>query len=337
MTQSPADLAAWQPRRIGIIGGGAMGSSLAATVGGVVPVVIVDRNPERAARLFRDGARVGGLIEASSRPIVVNSVADFRTVGGVSAIFVTTKTTSIPEVTEELRPLLDGLGDQPGAPFVVSYQNGIEPGRQLIELLADSRVLRMVLSMGAVLDHGTGVARVTLSAPPHVIGCLDAAYRPVCERIAALLSRAGLPTVFAEQIEWHVWAKGVINAAMNPVAALVNSTVGQVLASPARAIVDRMLAEGIAVARAEGLDLGPDYLAGAYRTLDAAADHIPSMVEDIRAGLESEVGQLNRQVIDHGRRLGVPTPTHDVIDALIGAFDWKVYKGKHAGQPPPGH
>jgi ketopantoate reductase len=62
-----------------------------------------------------------------------------------------------------------------------------------------------------------------------------------------------------------------------------------------------------------------------------AAAHTPSMVEDIRAGRESEVGQLNRQIIERGRARGVPTPTHDVIDALIETFDWKVYAAAHPG------
>jgi 2-dehydropantoate 2-reductase len=291
----------------------------------MVPVVIVCRDPDRAATIFRHGARATGLLVAESRPIVVRSVADLRAVGGVSVAFVTTKTNSIPTVADELRPLMGAIGDQPGAPYLVSYQNGIEPGRQLMAMVGDDRVLRMVLNFGAVLRREEGVAEVTLSAPPHAIGCLDPAHRVVCERIASMLSRAGLETIFDERIERRVWAKGLINAAVNPVAALVNADVGQVLDSPARDIVERLLREGIAVARAEGIDLGEDPFGSMQEVIGAARSHTPSMVEDIRAGRESEVGQLNRQVIEHARRLGIATPTHEVIDALIETFDWKAY------------
>lgn len=320
-----ANARTWQPRRFGVIGAGAMGTSLAAMAGTRAPVAIVCRNADRAAQLFRHGARSVGLIEASSRPIVVSRIADLAAIGGVSAIFVATKTTAIPGVAAELRPLLAGLADQPGLPFVVSYQNGIDPGRQLMELLGTPRVLRMVLNFGAVLDPETGASRVTLSAPPHAIGSVEPAYRVVCEKIASVLSAGGLRTSYEERIEREAWVKGITNAAVNPVAALVNSSIGQVMDSPARAIVEALLAEGMAVACAEGLDLGAEFKAWADRVLAMAAGHVPSMVEDIRAGRPSEIGQLNRQVMSHGRRLGIETPTHDIIDALIETFDWKVY------------
>lgn len=324
--------ASWRPRRIAIIGAGAMGTSLGAMLGRVAPVVMVCRTPSRRAQLQERGARAHGKVEALARPEIVESISGLG--GGISAIFVATKTTAIPEVAAELRPLLGTLGDQPGAPFVVSYQNGIEPGRQLMELLEDDRVLRMVLNFGARLDPSCGDVEVTLSDPPHSVGCLNPAHRPVCQQLGALLTSAGLSTVFDERIEARVWFKGVVNAAMNPVAAVVNATVGQVLDSPARTIVDRLLWEGFMVALAEGIDLGEDPLRRAMRVLDSARPHTPSMVEDIRSGRESEVGQLNRQILDHAKRLGVPVPTHELVDALIETFDWKVYAREATHAPP---
>lgn len=324
---------AWRPKRIAIIGSGAMGSSLAAILGQITPVVMVCRRPERAAEIFQDGVRTHGIIEAHANPLLVRSINDLPTIGGVSLIFVATKTTAIPQVAGELRPMLDKLADQPGAPFIVSYQNGIEPGRQMIEMLGDNRVLRMVLSLGAVLAPGETSVEITMSVPPHSIGTLHPEHQVVCKRIAELLTRAGLETKFDDQIERMVWAKGVVNAAVNPVAALVNATVGDVLDSPSRKIVDALLAEGIAVATADGVDLGPTFTERVEMLFEHARPHVPSMVEDIRAGRESEVGQLNRQVIEFGARFGIPTPTHEIIDALIETFDWKVYhKGKRTSQ-----
>jgi ketopantoate reductase len=68
--------------------------------------------------------------------------------------------------------------------------------------------------------------------------------------------------------------------------------------------------------------------------IESARPHTPSMVEDIREGRTSEVGQLNRQVIAHGERTGVATPTHRVVTALIDAFDWRVFRRKPAQRPP---
>lgn len=309
--------------RVAIIGAGAIGTVLAALLGRVVPTVVVCRNPARAGHLFAHGAECRGELNGASRPIVVRTVADLRAIGRVDAVFVTTKTTAIADVALEIAPLLSSREGSAG-PLVASCQNGIDPGRQLAEALRTDRVVRMVLNMGAIWESGTGVAEVTLSAPPHWIGSPAPALVGACTELAALLSSAGLETGFAPDIEARVWAKSLMNAAVNPVAALVNMTVGQVMASPARPIVDRLLREGYEVACAEGIDLGAEYLERATATLSRAAGHTPSMVEDVRSGRESEIGQLNRPIMDRGRARGVPTPTHEVVDGLIEALDGAV-------------
>lgn len=321
-----------EPERVGIIGAGAMGTCLSAIMGGHLPTVVVCRNPRRAGVLFERGARVNGLIEAASRPIVVGRIADLARVGPFSTIFVATKTSAIPEVAGELGPLLASGSLGPEPPFVVSFQNGIEPGRQLMESMDYRRVLRMVLSFGARLDEASGDAQALFFDPPDYIGG-DPKYHEACRRLADLLTRAGLETRTDPDIELRVWSKAIVNAAMNPVAALVNSTVGEVMASPAARIVERLLEEGLTVAEAEGLDLGRDYLDRSRAFIARAGDHVPSMVQDIRSGRESEVGQLNRQIMRHGKKLGVPTPTHEIIDALIETFDWRVYRKLHSESP----
>ncbi|MEQ9617204.1 MAG: ketopantoate reductase family protein [Phycisphaerales bacterium] len=309
-----------------VIGAGSMGTLIAAVLGRVMPVVLVCRREERAAQLFKWGARVEGLIEAASRPILVRSLDELANAGGASLVVVATKTTAIPSVATDLKRVMGSICDDPGGPHVISFQNGIDPGRELMARLGHARVLRMVLSLGATLSGDQRCVHVSLNQPPHDIGSVDPGLRPVCESIAALLTEGGLETAYAEDIEAAVWRKGLVNAAMNPVAALVNCTVGQVLDSPSEIIVRKLLQEGIAVAEAEGITLPAGYAERAMRLMDLARDHVPSMVEDIRGGRESEIGQLNRQIIEHGARLGVPTRTHETIDALIETFDWKVYR-----------
>jgi 2-dehydropantoate 2-reductase len=335
MEKTPLDpelIGSWTPRRIGIVGAGAMGTSLASILGSAVPVVMIERNADRAAQILRNGVSTTGLIESAAEPIVVRRISDLAQIGGVSALFVATKTTAIPSVAQELGPIMDEIADQPAGMLWVSYQNGIEPGRQLMKMLESPRVLRMVLNFGAVSDAKTGDVRVGLNQPPHAIGSLNESMRPAAERIADLLTTAGLETEFDENIESLVWQKGIVNAAANPVTALVNSTVGETMHSPAGLIVRKLLREGKRVAEAEGIELGDDFEASALALLEAAGKHTPSMVEDIRRGRESEIGQLNRQIIEHAKRLGVDVPTHTIIDALIETFDWKVYQRTHAGR-----
>lgn len=316
-------------RRVGIVGAGAMGCSLAVVLGQSLEVVLVVRDPRRAGRIAADGIELRGLGAAGSRPAVVPSIADLEIDGPLDMVFVATKTTAIDAVSEELRPLLRGPPVPSAARFVVSFQNGIEPARRLIERLEHPGVLRMVLNYGARLVDDRMV-EILFSRPPHAIGSLNPAHRPACASLAEMLGRGGMETRVADDIERLVWYKGVLNAAMNPVSALTNGTVGEVLDSPARQIVARLLDEGLRVAEAERIGLDADVRHQMWSALEAARAHTPSMVRDIRDGRPSEVGQLNQQIIEHAARVGVPAPTHELITALIDAFDWRVF---HA-QPP---
>ena len=319
-----ADASNIDASRIAIIGAGAMGLSLAAMLARTVPVSIVVRDRAKAEKIERDGVRVHGLMQANAHPSVVPSIAALAGVMPLAAIFVATKTTAIDDVAEQLRPVLDKLPPDE-RPFVISFQNGIESGRDLRLRLHVPRVLRMVLNYGAS-QTDDNAAGVMLSGPPHFIGGPDATHREFATHLAGVLTECGLPTEPVDNIEPYVWTKGVLNAAMNPVAALTDSSVGEVLDSPGREIVSRLIAEGLRVARAERIDLGSGISERMWAILDKARPHTPSIVGDIRGVRPSEDGPLNRQIIEHAHRTGVPVPSHYVIATLIDSFDWRVFE-----------
>jgi 2-dehydropantoate 2-reductase len=310
-------------RRVGIIGAGPMGMSLGAVLGQHANVVMVERDPVRAEHIRTDGAVVHGLGHQAARVKVVSSIAELGAFGALDAVFVATKTTAIDAVGHELRAVMASIGE----PWVVSFQNGIASGEALRARLGTNRVARMVLNYGARL-RDDGDVEVVQSSPPHVIGGPNEGSDAVSRDLAALMSAGGMETRAVADIEPDVWLKGIMNAGMNPVAALVNMRIGEVLDSPAVRIVERLVDEGLAVAAGEGIELGGDARKRVWAVYENGRAHLPSMVEDIRAGRSSEVGQLNRQVIEHGQRVGVETPTHALVTGLIDTFDWRVF---HAG------
>jgi 2-dehydropantoate 2-reductase len=116
------------------------------------------------------------------------------------------------------------------------------------------------------------------------------------------------------------WRKVIFNAATNPMGALTGLTHGRVCERPdLRALVSGLVDEGKAVASAQGitLDADPEELIDHAARPDVAYAHKASMLQDVEARRPTEIDYLNGGIARFGRELGVPTPLHDTITALI--------------------
>jgi ketopantoate reductase len=93
-----------------------------------------------------------------------------------------------------------------------------------------------------------------------------------------------------------------------------------------RRIMDEIIEEGFAVARAERVDLLWKY-PGEYRRhfyetlLPPTATHRSSMLQDIERGRRTEIDAINGYVCRRGRALGIEVPQNLVLTGLVHAAD----------------
>jgi len=128
------------------------------------------------------------------------------------------------------------------------------------------------------------------------------------------------------------WTKVVFNAATSALAALTGLTVGQVCTDAGlRHEVDRLIAEARAVCAAAGIALTRDPAEAVEEAIREAFGHKPSMLQDVLARRPTEIGVLNGGIAAEGRRVGVATPAHDAMVALVRGLErsWD-------GVPPAG-
>ena len=133
-------------------------------------------------------------------------------------------------------------------------------------------------------------------------------------------TRAGMPTQAVADARPAQWRKVIFNAATNPIGALTGLTHGRLCERPdLRALVSRLVDEGRAVADAQGivLDADPEELIDHAARPDVAYGHKASMLQDVEARRATEIDYLNGGIGRFGRELGVPTPLHDAVTALI--------------------
>ncbi len=120
------------------------------------------------------------------------------------------------------------------------------------------------------------------------------------------------------------WRKVVFNASTNPIGALTGLTHGRVCERlDLRALVSGLVAEGKAVAAAQGivLDADPEELIDHAARPHVAYDHKASMLQDVEARRATEIDYLNGGIARFGRELGVPTPLNDAVTQLVKALE----------------
>ena len=137
------------------------------------------------------------------------------------------------------------------------------------------------------------------------------------EQLHEALTAAGFDAPLRADIRDEIWLKLWGNLCFNPISALTLSTIDVVTGDSATAAICRsMMAEMQSIGERLGLRLRVD-MERRIQGARALGAHKMSMLQDLEHGRELEIEPLVGVVQELGRRTGVPTPTVDIILALI--------------------
>lgn len=198
----------------------------------------------------------------------------------------------------------------------VSCQNGIDTERVVAEVFGADHALRIVLNMGCDIACGNEV--VVTFCTTHVMSKPALVDGDAVERIASDLRESGLPLTVSAHWRNDSFMKALLNASLGSLCAVTRHCMNCVMGQPeARAMVEDMLREGIAICVAEGIELRPDFLAYAMHYLDQGGEHRPSILVDVERAKVTENEFHCAELARLARRHGVPAPTIDLIDKLL--------------------
>jgi len=300
------------PVRIAVIGCGAIGSLYAAHLGRVpgVQVWAVDPWAEHTEAMNAHGLRVTGLADFVA---TVHARTDGASLPTCDFGLVATKAPDTLAAVQGARAALANAA-------VVSVQNGLGNEEVIAGLVP--RVIRgSIVTAGAIAAPGV----VRYDAPGDSwFGPFEPRPAPMgeIERLARLLTDGGLRTHAVEDARGPQWTKVIFNAATSPLAALTGLSVGRVCTDTGlRPLVERLIAEAEAVCEQAGIVLTRSPREAVAEAIAEAYDHKPSMLQDVLARRPTEIDVLNGGVSAEGRRLGVPTPGHDAMVALVHGLE----------------
>jgi 2-dehydropantoate 2-reductase len=134
---------------------------------------------------------------------------------------------------------------------------------------------------------------------PATFGPLPPATDALARAFAEVLIPAGLPCEVVADPWPAIWRKLIINAAINPIAALTGRPNGDLIEVPwLRRLSAAVAREVHAVALARGIDLaGDDPVALVEWACTVTATNHCSMLQDFEAGRPTEIDQLNGAVV----------------------------------------
>ncbi|HEU4518278.1 MAG TPA: 2-dehydropantoate 2-reductase, partial [Microvirga sp.] len=244
-------------------------------------------------------------------------------------VVIALKAHSVPGVVDAMEPLLGNdtgiVTAVNGIPYWYFYRHGgAHEGSTLESIDPGGRqwsVLRPERAIGCVVYPATEV--VEPGVIKHIYGDKFPLGEPSGERtervtrLSGMMQAAGLRAPVLDNIRDEIWLKLWGNLCFNPISALTHATL-DVIASDAdtRAVAKAMMLE----AKAIGDRIGVSFRVDVERRIDGAGAvgaHRTSMLQDLERGRPMEIDPLVTVVQEMGQLVGVPTPTIDVVLALV--------------------
>jgi 2-dehydropantoate 2-reductase len=199
--------------------------------------------------------------------------------------------------------------------LALTLQNGLGNRETLIQSLGLNRVALGSTTTGA-----------TLLGPGHVKaggeGIISLEQNQALGPMEEALKSAGFKIELVHDAGALIWGKLVVNAAINPLTALLRIKNGELLERPsARAMMGALATETARVAQAENIQLPfEDPIKMAEDVARKTAANTSSMLQDVLRGAPTEIDAICGAVVRAAKKHGIETPVNRVCWDLVKAL-----------------
>jgi 2-dehydropantoate 2-reductase len=293
-----------------IVGTGALATFFAARLAQAGnPITMLGTWQAGLVALREQGAR---LIDAdgNEQRFAVQATDDPHECRGIKHALVLVKAWQTERVAGQLRECLaeDGLA--------VTLQNGLG-NREMLAHALDSLAAEKTREKNSVHSVAKKASRVALgvttagatllgpgSARTGGEGIVSIERHPALDPIEAALKSAGFNVNVVEDAQSLIWGKLVVNAAINPLTALLRVPNGELLERPsARAMMRALARETAQVAEAEKIRLPfPDPIAAVEEVAARTAANHSSMLQDVLRGAPTEIDAICGAVVQTAQK-----------------------------------
>ena len=241
-----------------------------------------------------------------------NATSDPAAVGPVDIVLFAVKLWDTEIAAEAARPLVGPTTR------VITLQNGIDSVERLMPILGMDQVVGGAAYIASVVPAPGTVRHTSQFARLHC-GRLD---RADDSKLAAFVDAgkgAGIDIALVPDINRERWEKFVFLVALSGITAATRKPLGAVFAdTDTRSLFVDLMREVVAVGRAKGIPLAPEFIDDRIKFAEAAPYGFKaSMLHDLEAGRRLELDWLAGKVVALGREMSVPTPANDAVFKIL--------------------
>jgi len=241
----------------------------------------------------------------------VNATDNPADIGAVEVVLFTVKLYDVEAALALLPPLVG-----PDT-VVIPLQNGVDGIELVTRAVGRDHAAGGTCYVSAMIAE-PGVIKHT--AMDHLIfGEVDGTRSARLERLLDACARTNFQTTLSSKITVDVWTKFTRLSVLSGMTAVTRSPLGVIVNDPELfAMLTAAVAEAVAVAKARGVAVRGDMIEDVARAYEALPyETKASMLVDLENGRRLELPWLSGAVARIGREVGVPTPIHSFITAVL--------------------
>ena len=296
--------------RVAVMGAGAVGCYFGGMLARAGHEVVLIARPQHVRAIQQGGLRMD--TKTFDERVRLAASSEPSAVGGAKLVLFCVKSTDTESAGAQMLPYLEADA------LVLTLQNGVDNADRLRRVLPKHEVAAAVVyvatemaGLGHVKHHGRGELVIEPSSASGTV--------------AQTLIAAGVPTEVSENVRGALWAKLILNCAYNAVSAITQLPYGKTVEGAGiRDVMRDVVAECLAVAKAEGVAVPADAVTAVDKLAASMPSQYASTAQDLARGKRTEIDYLNGLIVRRGEALGIATPANRVLWALVKLMEAKV-------------
>ena len=315
--------------KIAIYGAGAIGGHLGAMLSrSGISVSLIARG-EHLEAMRKNGLRqILKDDEFTVYPTVTDNPDEL---GPQDYVILTLKSYQAPDVVNDMQPLL-GLDTtvataMNGIPWWYFYRHPgelenyrittVDPQNKQWDQIGAERAIGCITYVASEVAE-PGTIKTSSSSFNYQIGEPDGSVSERCTKLKEVLDSAGIQCQIRPEIRKDIWTKVMGNVAYNPTSALTLAHTGAMIDDPdMRVVLRQLMLEVISVGKALNADPGDQIDKRMTASLERAAFHKTSMLQDLERGRYMEILPIVGAVAELAKLCNIQTPCIDTILALV--------------------